>query len=567
MAGTYYRPSARRGSGAGVLGRRIATSWVAAGCDITIRDPNADQRNGALQFINNNIANFAEVLGDTNPRRGQFAAFEDLDTAVKNAWFVVEAVPEKLNLKISTFGDLARKAPKDCIFGSNSSSFKSRLMLADMDVESKKRALNVHCTMPPGSRIVELMTSTHTYDEIFPFLVQKHKEIGLLPAVALRESTGFIINRLWAVVKRKTMSILAEGVSGDVRVENGSLRWMDADGLDTVAFIEDNYIQERGLSGKNTADWLRKNYVNEGKLGAKSGHGGLYLAGYATKPATQEPGHHDNLAAPTLYALDLGLGENIYVTDGKTARTLVDGLSGPDGTDISFSEGRIFWTNMGIPSENNGSQLCIDHVNKKLYFCDHEGLQVHRVNFDGSQHEIIIQTGHYNKASDKNDQANRCVGIAVDPKHGKFYWTQKGFSKSGKGRILRANITMPSGTTATTRSDIETLFDNLPEPIDLEIDSTNENLYWTNRGEYPFGNSVNRGYVGSENKKVAALQFTILTRHLHEAIGLRLDMVNKHIYFVDMGGSLYRSNLAGKNKTVIYSGRATFTRLALAHIN
>ncbi|KAF5858757.1 hypothetical protein ETB97_003811 [Aspergillus alliaceus] len=126
---------------------------------------------------------------------------------------------------------------------------------------------------------------------------------------------------------------------------------------------------------------------------------------------------------------------------------------------------------------------------------------------------------------------------------------------------------MPSGTTATTRSDIETLFDNLPEPIDLEIDSTNENLYWTNRGEFTFGNSVNRGYVGSENKKVAALQFTILTRHLHEAIGLRLDMVNKHIYFVDMGGSLYRSNLAGKNKTVIYSGRATFTRLALAHIN
>ncbi|KAF5858758.1 hypothetical protein ETB97_003812 [Aspergillus alliaceus] len=317
MAGTYYRPSACRGSGAGVLGRRIATSWVAAGYNITIRDPNADQRNGALQFINNNIANFAEVLGDTNPRRGQFAAFEGLDTAVKNAWFVVEAVPEKLNLKISTFGDLARKAPKDCIIGSNSSSFKSRLMLADMDVESKKRALNVHCTMPPGSRIVELMTSTHTYDEIFPFLVQKHKEIGLLPAVALRESTGFIINRLLGRREKEDYVNSRRG-SGDVRVENGSLRWMDADGLDTVAFIEDNYIQERGLSGKNTADWLRKNYVNEGKLGAKSGHGGLYLAGYATKPATQEPGHHDNLAAPTF-------------------------------------EGRIFWTNMGIRSENNGS--------------------------------------------------------------------------------------------------------------------------------------------------------------------------------------------------------------------
>jgi hypothetical protein len=43
--------------------------------------------------------------------------------------------------------------------------------------------------------------------------------------------------------------------------------------------------------------------------------------------------------------------------------------------------------------------------------------------------------------------------------------------------------------------------------------------------------------------------------------------VNKHIYFVDMGGSLYRSDLDGHNKTVIYSGKAAFTGLALVHLN
>ncbi|KAE8160016.1 hypothetical protein BDV40DRAFT_302671 [Aspergillus tamarii] len=598
--------------GAGVLGRRIACTWVAAGYNVTIRDPSPEQRHAAVHFIDNNLATFAKTLGDTAVP-GQYAAFADLDSAVKDAWFVIEAIPEKLDLKIATFGDLAKKAPRDCIFGSNSSSYKSRLMLDKMDDEAKRRTLNVHYTMPPGNRVVELMTSTHTYDDIFPFLVDKHQEVGLVPAVARKESTGFIINRLWAAVKRETLTILAEGVSDPEQIDTlwmemfggtaGPCSMMDAVGLDTVAFIEDNYIQERHLDSAHTVDWLRKNYVNEGRLGAKSGNGGLYPAGFTTKSAAENASHHDNLAAPTLYVLDIGLGENttdnfltagkIYTAsaNGQNVKKIVDGLAGPDGVDISVSHGRIFWTNMGIPSENDGSvqscnldgsdiktvippgavhtpkQLCIDHTHEKLYFSDREGMRVHRVDFSGSQHEVLIQTGDYHHPPHKDDQNRWCVGIAVDPKHGKFYWTQKGASKSGKGRILRANITLPADAKASTRSDIETLFENLPEPIDLEVDPENELLYWTDRGEYPFGNSVNRGYVGPKTRDPSAAKFRILTRHLHEAIGLRLDKVNKHIYFTDLGGSLYRTDLQGGNKTVIYSGKAALTGLALTHIN
>lgn len=172
------------------LGRRIACSWVAGGYNVTIRDPSAEQRQAAIHYIDNNLAEFSNILGNTTTAPGKYAAFEDLDSAVKNAWFVLEAVPEKLALKTSTFGDLAMKAPNDCIFGSNSSSYKSSLMLDNMDEEAKKRTLNVHYTMPPSNRVVELMTSTYTHDEIFPFLVEKHKDIGLLPAVSRKESTG-----------------------------------------------------------------------------------------------------------------------------------------------------------------------------------------------------------------------------------------------------------------------------------------------------------------------------------------------------------------------------------------
>lgn len=50
-------------------------------------------------------------------------------------------------------------------------------------------------------------------------------------------------------------------------------------GLDTVAFIEDHYIKERGLSGEKTVEFLRENYLDHGRLGAKSANGGLYPPG------------------------------------------------------------------------------------------------------------------------------------------------------------------------------------------------------------------------------------------------------------------------------------------------
>lgn len=86
--------------------------------------------------------------------------------------------------------------------------------------------------------------------------------------------------------------ILAEGVSDPAEIDRlwqnmfhtdvAPCKMMDGVGLDTVAFIEDNYIRERGLDGKLTVDWLRENYISQGKLGKKSEKGGLVTP--ASKP-------------------------------------------------------------------------------------------------------------------------------------------------------------------------------------------------------------------------------------------------------------------------------------------
>lgn len=103
----------------------------------------------------------------------------------------------------------------------------------------------------------------------------------------------------------------------------------------------------------------------------------------------------------------------------------------------------------------------------------------------------------------------------MDPAHGKFYWTQKGFPKSGKGRIFRANIEMPAGKTFVNRTDIDLLFDHMPEPIDLDFDSEDETLYWTDRGEHPIGNTVNCASLKGWQKG-ASVKVVVLSRHLHE---------------------------------------------------
>lgn len=212
--------------------------------------------------------------------------FSDLQDAVKDAWLVFEAVPEVLHIKIDTFRDLEQYAPSDCIFGSNSSSFKSGEMLEKVKQETKTRILNTHYMMPPASLIVELMTDGHTAEDIFPFLAARHKEAGLHPIVALKESTGFVFNRVWAAIKREVLKVIQEGVSTPEALDavfmemygakQGPCRMMDNVGLDTVGFIEQHYVTERSLDRVHL-DWLNDHFIQAGKLGKKTPEkGGLY---------------------------------------------------------------------------------------------------------------------------------------------------------------------------------------------------------------------------------------------------------------------------------------------------
>ncbi|USP79416.1 3-hydroxyacyl-CoA dehydrogenase-like protein [Curvularia clavata] len=277
--------------GGGVLGRRIACSWVAAGYKLILCEINEEQSKAATDYIEQHWEEFSKFTGGQR-EKGSFTTATSIGEAVENAWLVVEALPEKLPLKIEIMGQLSKQAPKDCILASNSSSYKSSLMLDKVDPDDRKRVCNMHYYMPPGNNVVELMTCGHTYDDIMPFLKERLEDAGMQPAIARKESTGFIFNRLWAAIKRESLLIMAEGVSEPEEIDRlfqimfknnplGPCGMMDQVGLDTVAFIEDNYVQERGLD-PTARDWVLENFVEKGKLGAKSEKGGFYPPRKAT---------------------------------------------------------------------------------------------------------------------------------------------------------------------------------------------------------------------------------------------------------------------------------------------
>ena len=185
-----------------------------------------------------------------------------------------------------------------------------------------------------------------------------------------------------------------------------------------------------------------------------------------------------------------------------------------------------------------------------------------RCNLDGSNIETLVETGHGDP--DRSDAKKWCVGIAVDSERGQIYWTQKGPDKGGQGRIFRAGIEISEGQTAVNRTDIEVLFHDLPEPIDLDLDLNNRMVYWTDRGDPPRGNTVNHAPMDGDPKKRQAPK--ILLTHLMEGIGIALDLKGERMFLTDLAGSVYSAKLNGSDKKELLYDQGNLTGIAYAEL-
>jgi 3-hydroxybutyryl-CoA dehydrogenase len=275
---TNYRSRPVAVIGAGTLGRRIALMFAAHGSAVKIHDLDETQRDIALDFVTNNLPVMSDELPGVVP--GDVSADADIADALRDAWLVVEAIPERLDLKKQVFGQLDELAPADAILASNSSSYASRLFLDK--VHHPERVLNIHFYMPPKQAAVDVMSCGDTDRDVIDFVMATLPQFGLYPFEARKESTGFIFNRVWAAVKREALEVVSEGVSTPQEVDRmwqvntgsaaGPFRLMDKVGLDVVLDIEEHYCTEHPEYPEGPRKVLRT-YVEQGRLGVKSGAG------------------------------------------------------------------------------------------------------------------------------------------------------------------------------------------------------------------------------------------------------------------------------------------------------
>ena len=284
-----------------------------------------------------------------------------------------------------------------------------------------------------------------------------------------------------------------------------------------------------------------------------------------------------------LFFLEASGGRILSVNpDGTDRKVILSGCRIPDGVVVDSEAGHIYWTNMGVPNQNDSSieradldgqnrktiipeggtftpkQLQLDRTNRKLYWSDLEGMRVMRANLDGSQLETLVETGRGD--ADRRDATKWCVGVSVDPGRRQLYWTQKGPDDAGLGRIFRASTDVPKGESPAARTDIELLYDGLPEPIDLELDLTYRQLYWTDRGDPPRGNTVSRAPMDATSGRRPAPE--ILVTHLMEAIGIALDVEGNRMFLTDLAGSIYSANLDGSGKRPLLVAQGNLTGIA-----
>lgn len=259
--------------GSGTLGRRIAAMLAGHGAVVRLFDINEQQLQDAEAYARDVAATLPQPQID-------LTTTTDMAEAVRDAWLVVEAIPERLDLKQALFADLDELAPADAILATNSSSLKSSLLIGE--VSKPERVMNAHFYQPPDFNAVELMSCGETDVAAIDLMRTMLARYGLDPFHVRKESTGFIYNRVWAAIKREALMVVEESVADPADIDSifcslhgatmGPFQLMDRVGLDVVLDIEEHYASERDGIPDGPRNLLRR-MIAEGKLGVKSGEG------------------------------------------------------------------------------------------------------------------------------------------------------------------------------------------------------------------------------------------------------------------------------------------------------
>ncbi len=269
--------------GAGDMGHGIAEVALLAGYKVAMRD--VEQR-----FVDKGLARIKESLeklvekqkvSEDNKKTmlSNIEVFVDIDKAVKDADFVIEAVPEIMNIKKEVFKELDKHAPKHAVLASNTSNMSITEIASATNRPEK--VVGMHFFNPAVlMRLVEVIKGDKTSEETMQVTYDIVLKMNKVPVRVEKDSIGFIYNRINAPNSILLGAIFERGLATpeeiDARMRKvgmpmGPYELMDYVGLD-VAYHGALYFAERLSSDYRPPKWLKEK-IDSGNLGKKTGKG------------------------------------------------------------------------------------------------------------------------------------------------------------------------------------------------------------------------------------------------------------------------------------------------------
>ena len=275
--------------GAGTMGHGIAESFAMFGYNVNLYDTNAIQLEKAL----NEIKAEQQLLVDEAFISAEKAAatlenisiHTDLQTAVKDRDYVIEAAPENMELKQNLFKQLDGFCPSNTILASNTSSLSLEPMMALVSEARKQRMMVCHWYNPGHLMpLAELSFFGNMPADIYQQVADLYASINKQTVKVLKDVPGLVANRIQQGVAREAFSIIEQGIADPIDVDKalkfgpafryattGQLEVADFGGLDIWCIVGDNLLP--AMDNSTQANNLLRQKVAEGKLGIKSGEG------------------------------------------------------------------------------------------------------------------------------------------------------------------------------------------------------------------------------------------------------------------------------------------------------
>jgi len=273
--------------GSGIMGHGIGQAFALGGYEVKLNDISDALLDKAIQQIRSNLNTFVE-FGITTPEGAKEALSriktnKNFKEAARESDFVVEALPEMMDLKKRIFKELDEYCPSHTIIASNTSG----LSLTEMASGIKRRdqAVIAHWYNPPHIiPLVEIVKGQYTSDKTVDLVYQLLVSIGKKPVKILKEVPGFLVNRLQFALYREALHCLKEGIASaediDMAVKGsygfrlptlGPLETSDFGGLDTYLNIAEYLFKE--IDRSTEPPEILREKVRQGKLGVKTGEG------------------------------------------------------------------------------------------------------------------------------------------------------------------------------------------------------------------------------------------------------------------------------------------------------